>query len=300
MLDDLVDPLGGQQSTVPAFVSGRPPRSRPDPLPRGRGAADGGSGDGGNDELRELRLNRRSSSPTRASRCSSASTSRWFISTNSSSRSNNPIAVSRSPSRTASASTRSTPDDSPPASGSLPGLNADEKALHKGFFVARTGDNGVAVARIDGRIGRDGSLRNLVLSAAGFAVRTKSPGNRHLRGEAPVAAASSSPARCETPRCGYTGVAWRSSRCSCPAGTATRSGGRTAKDASATRTEGQDQEEILRPLSYETPAYRNCTVLQLRYWSVRKEGGDGGGGRVRSAGRAMSERTGRSCRRRWN
>ncbi len=142
-----------------------------------------------------------------------------------------------------------------------------EKALHKGFFVARTGDNGVAVARIDGRIGRDGSLRNLVLSAAGFAVRTKSPGNRHLRGEAPVAAASSSPARCETPRCGYTGVAWRSSRCSCPAGTATRSGGRTAKDASATRTEGQDQEEILRPLSYETYKYRKCATV-IRYLEV--------------------------------
>ena len=167
-----------------------------------------------------------------------------------------------------SASNRSSPT-SPKSSPPTPAATQYPPSAdsHNGLNVARTGDNGVAVARIDGRIGRDGSLRNLVLSAAGFAVRTKSPGNRHLRGEAPVAAASSSPARCETPRCGYTGVAWRSSRCSCPAGTATRSGGRTAKDASATRTEGQDQEEILRPLSYETYKYRKCATV-IRYLEV--------------------------------
>jgi hypothetical protein len=44
-----------------------PPRPRPDPFPRGRGGVDGGSCDGGSDEFRELRLSRRSSSPTRAS-----------------------------------------------------------------------------------------------------------------------------------------------------------------------------------------------------------------------------------------
>lgn len=111
----------GQCSTISSICSGGsnrrylpscpccPPRLRPDPFPRGRGGADGGSCDGGNDESRELRFSRRSSSATRASRRSFAPTSRWFASTSSSSRSSNPIAVSRSPSRIASASARSTP-----------------------------------------------------------------------------------------------------------------------------------------------------------------------------------------------
>src|SRR6266511_2968371 len=104
MLDDLVDLFGREQPPVPTLVS-----VLPAPSPRGRGGADGGSCDGGNDEFRELRFSRRSSSATRASRRSFASTSRWFASTSSSSRSSKPTAVSRSPSRIASASARSIP-----------------------------------------------------------------------------------------------------------------------------------------------------------------------------------------------
>jgi hypothetical protein len=126
----------GQCSTIASTCSGGssrryrpscpccPPRFRPDPSPRGRRGADGGSCEGGSDEFRELRFRRRSSSATRASSRSFASTRRWFASTSSSSRSNNPTAVSRSPSRIASASARSTQNRSPPGRGSLLHLNA--------------------------------------------------------------------------------------------------------------------------------------------------------------------------------
>src|SRR5205814_9212907 len=90
-----------------------PPRFLPDPAPRGRGGADGGSCDGGSDEFRELRFKRRSSSATRASSRSFVSTSRRFASTSSSSRNSNATAVSRSPSRIASASARPTQKRSP-------------------------------------------------------------------------------------------------------------------------------------------------------------------------------------------
>ena len=99
MLDDLVDLLGGSSRRCLPSCPGWPPRPRPDPFPPGRGGADGGSCDGGSDEFRELRFSRRSSSATRAS-------SRWFASTSSPTRNNNAIAVSRSPSRIASASAR--------------------------------------------------------------------------------------------------------------------------------------------------------------------------------------------------
>ena len=119
----------GQCSTTPSTRSsgssrrylpscpGWPPRPRSERVPPGRGGADGGSCDGGSDELRELRFSRRSSSTTRAS-------SRWFASTSSPTRTSNVTAVSRPPSRIASASARSTPQNSPPASGSLPRVNA--------------------------------------------------------------------------------------------------------------------------------------------------------------------------------
>ena len=77
MLDDLVDLSRRQQ---PPMTCPHAPAARhvadPNGFPPGRGGADGGSCDGGNDEFRELRFNRRSSSPTRAS-------SRPFASTNS-------------------------------------------------------------------------------------------------------------------------------------------------------------------------------------------------------------------------
>jgi hypothetical protein len=113
MVDDLVDLLGRKQPPVPALMprlattpptrtlSARTRRRRWRILRRRR------------DEFRELRLSRRSSSATRAS-------SRWFASTSSPTRNNNATAVSRSPSRIASASARSTAQDSPPAHGSLP------------------------------------------------------------------------------------------------------------------------------------------------------------------------------------
>jgi hypothetical protein len=68
---------------------GWPPRSRPEPGRRGRGSADGGSCEGGSDELRELRLSRCSSSLTRAS-------SRRFASSSSPIRISSETAVSRS------------------------------------------------------------------------------------------------------------------------------------------------------------------------------------------------------------
>ncbi len=101
--------IGNQSEESPRNPGGL---TRPDRFPPGRGGADGGSWDGGSDEFRELRFSRRSSSPTRAS-------SRWFASTSSPTRNNNAIAVSRSPSRIASASARSTPQGSPSGPRSL-------------------------------------------------------------------------------------------------------------------------------------------------------------------------------------
>ena len=93
---------GGSSRRCLPSCPGWPPGVRPEPGRRGRGAADGGSCDGGSDELRELRLSRRSSSTTRAS-------SRRFASTNSPTRKSSATALSRSPSRIASTSTRSMP-----------------------------------------------------------------------------------------------------------------------------------------------------------------------------------------------
>jgi hypothetical protein len=102
MLDDLVHPLRREQPAVSALVPGLAARARPKPGWREGGGAEGGSCDGGNDEFRDLRFSRRSSSATRAS-------SRGFASTSSPTRNNNAIAASRSPSRIASASARSMP-----------------------------------------------------------------------------------------------------------------------------------------------------------------------------------------------
>jgi hypothetical protein len=102
VVDDRVHPLGRKQ--LPS-CPGWPPGLGPLAGFFGRGGAEGGSCEGGNDEFRELRLSRRSSSATRAS-------SRWFASTSSPSRVNSATAVSRSPSRIASASARSTPRSS--------------------------------------------------------------------------------------------------------------------------------------------------------------------------------------------
>src|SRR6266545_767936 len=110
MLDDLVHLLGRKQPPVPAFVPGLtstpPTRALPARTRRRRGRILGGR------NFRELRFSRRSSSATRAS-------SRWFASTSSPTRSNNATAFSRSPSRIASASARSTPQGSPPGPRSL-------------------------------------------------------------------------------------------------------------------------------------------------------------------------------------
>jgi len=66
---------------------------------------------------------------------------RWaqFASTSSRARNNNATAVSRSPSRVASASARSTPQDSPPRPRSLsPGVNAYQKTRTCRPFVSGT------------------------------------------------------------------------------------------------------------------------------------------------------------------
>ncbi len=73
---------------------GWPPGLRPLAGVLGRGGAEGGSCDGGSEELREERLSRCSSSPTRAS-------SRRFATTSSSTRKSNVTAASWSPSRIA-------------------------------------------------------------------------------------------------------------------------------------------------------------------------------------------------------
>src|SRR5262249_15646108 len=137
----------GQCSTISSTCSGGssrryrpscpywPPRFRPDSFPRGRGGAEGGSCDGGSDEFRELRFKRHSSSATRPS-------SRPFASTNSPTRNNKAIAVSRSPSRIASASARSTRDHSPPRPWSLPHLNAYlDRSICRRFLWAVLGSH---------------------------------------------------------------------------------------------------------------------------------------------------------------
>jgi hypothetical protein len=91
---------GSSRRCLPSCPSW-PPGLRPLPGPFGRAGAEGGSWEGGSEELRELRLRRCSSSATRAS-------SRRFASTSSPIFINRATAVSRSPSRIASASARST------------------------------------------------------------------------------------------------------------------------------------------------------------------------------------------------
>jgi len=92
---------------------GWPPGLRPELGFRGRGGAEGGFWEGGSDELRELRLSRCSSSPTRAS-------SRRFASISSPTCMSRTTAASRSPSRIASASARSMRASSPPRARSAP------------------------------------------------------------------------------------------------------------------------------------------------------------------------------------
>jgi hypothetical protein len=92
---------GSSRRCVPS-CPGWPPGLRPLAGFVGRAGADGGSWEGGSEELRELRLRRCSSSATRAS-------SRRFASISSPIRISSATAVSRSPSRIASASARSTP-----------------------------------------------------------------------------------------------------------------------------------------------------------------------------------------------
>jgi len=99
-------PVASSRRCLPS-CPGWPPRLRPEPGRRGRGGAEGGSCEGGSDELCELRLSRSSSSATRAS-------SRPFASTSSPIRNSSATAVSRSPSRIASASCRSTPHEFAP------------------------------------------------------------------------------------------------------------------------------------------------------------------------------------------
>ena len=102
VLDDLVDALERKQRPACALVPGLAPRLRPEAGLGGRGGAEGGSCEGGSEELRELRLRRCSSSATRAS-------SRRFASISSPTRSRKATAASRSPSRIASAWARSRP-----------------------------------------------------------------------------------------------------------------------------------------------------------------------------------------------
>ena len=58
----------GKSGRLVPSCPGWPPRARPEPGPPGRGGAEGGSCEGGSDELRELRRSRSSSFSTRASR----------------------------------------------------------------------------------------------------------------------------------------------------------------------------------------------------------------------------------------
>ena len=68
---------GSSRRLLPS-CPGWPPRVRPEPGRRGRGSAEGGSCDGGSNELRELRFSRRYSSATRASSRRFASTRMYF------------------------------------------------------------------------------------------------------------------------------------------------------------------------------------------------------------------------------
>src|SRR5207244_4965824 len=106
-----------------------------------RGGTDGGSCDGGSDELRERRLSRRSSSAPRAS-------SRRFDSTSSPIRNNSATAVSRSPSRIASASARSIPPDF----GATPRDPARDLNAYRFCFGPAT---------TSGQVGRSPPLRGL-------------------------------------------------------------------------------------------------------------------------------------------
>jgi hypothetical protein len=102
MVDDLINLRERKQRPVPALVSGLTAALATGAGRGGPGGTEGGSCDGGSDELRELRFRRRSSSTTRAS-------SRWFASTSSPTRISSATAVSRSPSKMDSASARSIP-----------------------------------------------------------------------------------------------------------------------------------------------------------------------------------------------
>jgi len=67
MLDDLINLFGRKQTPVLALMPGLAAPSTARSLPTRPGGTDGGSCDGGSDEFRELRFNRRSSPPSRAS-----------------------------------------------------------------------------------------------------------------------------------------------------------------------------------------------------------------------------------------